>query len=1550
MPLQALKIFVLIIKFIAKVMLGLLLMLLTAIAIIHLPSMQKEITNKLSDYLSSKIEAKVNIRGVKFSIMGSVTIEDLTVWDPHQNKIFSGRKIKATSNIFELVKGKLIFDEIHLEGIDGKLIQSKEGLNIQFIIDAFKPAEQPDTTKSPDLNLKFKKIVLENIVFEFTSTVNEISVVANVGRFITEKVEFSTSPTKIAAEEVILDHTIVNTLSTQLVYTDDSSVASENTKALSPDFGTGIVFEIKALELSNNEVSFHRHKVMETQKFDPAHVTLKDIQLSLSDISISDDTLSAGLQSLSVRLPGFTLTNAEADFRLNRKQMVVSGLHVSSGPNELHADLTAPYVLKSAEDTVQAHVDIVSRCQITPKALSYFFSDSVMNQFLQWGPTDLALEGNYAMGTGKIQTLKLKTGNSQVHAEGILHDVLDLSKISWRDMAINASISSEFKSILTPFLQNINVPPDVTLLLKSSGNPKKIFADAKVLTKWGNVKGAGRVTRQVNKIDIDINLVGEKVDLGAWLNQSWIGPMDLSVGANGIIGEDQNIKVNGLISNIDILDQSMRSITFQSGTRKDNSSILISIADPNYRSEITSEISFAGPLVFTNDIQLDDFKLGRLLHTDSTFLISGDTKSKITIDQSSLEGYVQGKGIAFQNQSIEYLWDTLFFRTTISPSNSDIEFFTENVKASVASNFDIRTASEVIETWSQNILRTSGNRIDPMGKRAANFHIEWKNANFIRLLGIDVDEVSTFEVTGEFDEQKKSAMLQGASGKFDGYGISLDTLNTNLEILQNKINATMKVNNLFYDSVQLGNVDFNILTQGDTAITNFVLANDSIMLLGLRTRILPVDSGRFIYPDKLIVFDNDYLTDPKNPVYINRNNVVFDHFQIAHDDMRINVDGDLNYFDVSLTNVDLTPLNFLLSPDTTVINNGILSAEFSYKPDQQLNLKANIDSLILYNSNPLTIDASAVTDENQVPFEFLLSNASNKVDLKGKYFLDNAEVDAALQLEVNNLELIHFLISGAVEELKGALKGKASITGPIQKPAFKGRLQFLDVGLTTVNPNLTFNVRDDVITVDNSSLVFNNFTLYDHQHHPLTINGNITSADYQSFAYDLKINSDQYNLINNPDSAAGKLRGSLVLDSDIKLKGNEKDTNVEAKITIKDATDFTLVTSSDDIELLKADGIIDFIDPALLLDSAAEQSISFYDSLIASLPDFNLNSRVVIEDNAVLRLIINEQSGDYIEASGGANLELGYDRSRNLQLTGSYAITKGIYRLSFYDLVKRNFTFVQGSSINWHGSPEDGDLNLKAVHTVESNSIGLIGNEIGENEKSIYKRSLDYEVGINIGGTIEKPVVTFSLDLPQDDKVSYPVLANKLDRLRQPEYQSELNKQVFGLLVLGGFLPETGADVNSNVVATTALSNSVNSLLATQLNRFASQYIKGVNIDVGIQSFSDYSAPGGKTQTAMDFRVSKSVMNDRLSFEIGGDIDINQDQSGSNTGKNYRGDIAIIYDLTGNGDKQLKLFNNETYDIVYQEIRNTGISVIFVREFSRKEKEKNEIETENREK
>jgi hypothetical protein len=349
-----------------------------------------------------------------------------------------------------------------------------------------------------------------------------------------------------------------------------------------------------------------------------------------------------------------------------------------------------------------------------------------------------------------------------------------------------------------------------------------------------------------------------------------------------------------------------------------------------------------------------------------------------------------------------------------------------------------------------------------------------------------------------------------------------------------------------------------------------------------------------------------------------------------------------------------------------------------------------------------------------------------------------------------------------------------------------------------------------------------------------------------------------------------------------------------------------------------------------------------YDSLVANLPSFDLKSTLSVEDGSNMRIVLDPRSGDYLTLQGSGDFNFSFDRTGNVRLSGIYRINRGVYRLSFYDLVKKSFDIAPGSSVSWSGNLYNGDLNIRAIHNIRTSSLSLIGHEIGENEKNIYRRTLPYQVGINITGQIEKPQITFSLDLPNEDKNAYPALASKLSRLNQPEFETELNKQVFALLVLGGFLPETtGPGINESVIATTAIANSVNGMLANQLNNFAGQYVKGFDIDVGMQSYSDYSTGGGRTRTSMDFRVSKKLLDDRLTLEAGGSFDVSNDQSGPNTGQNdFRGDIAVIYDLTESGNKKLKAFNNETYDIIYQEIRNTGIALIFIKEFDEKPKKK----------
>jgi hypothetical protein len=1523
-----------------KTIVGLLAVLVIVLLIIHIPAVQRRITPSVSDYLSSKVQSRVEIENIYFALTGKVSIHGLKVWDPAADDIFTSGDIEVNTNIFNLIRGNLIFDEIRITGISGKLIQLENGLNIQFIIDAFQPpTSQTRSTAPAGVYLQFKKVVLEDITFAFTSRTNGTTVSTHLGRFDGENIEISINPNKISANTIYLENTVTQVVYKARLDTMETGTTSEERSLFATDFGSGFDYDIGDIEFKDNHLSLHRDSVSNTPKFDPDHINLENISLNLSEIKTDSISLAAALHSISVQLPGFKLLQTEAEIQMTPDVISVSKLNISSTGLDFSGEIKGGY--EKLSDKKDANINIDATGSIDPQALSYFVSDSIMKYFAGWKTSEITLKGNYSKGKGEFEKLKLISGTSALEVRGIVYDVLDQDNLSWKQTIARVTLGTEFRNTITPFIKAISLPPDASIELTSAGNLKEISFDGKVSSGWGNLATGGIARQPLDNLTIDAVVDAKHFYVGKLLDLPWIGPVDANAHAKGSLTKDFNLKASGTISSVEIIEKAVQDITFETTVTEDSVVTIADIGDSTYRSFIRSEVSLTQSVLAKNEIRFKGFSAGKFLDQDSLLIISGAIKSTIRLDENLLEASAESDSLSIANQTSKYFIDTLAFKGLLSPEKSNVTYYTNNGYAELESNFDIREAMNVVDNWSSEMLK-SETEFHSSANRTAQIDMGLKDPDIFQLLGIDVDDFSSLHVTGQMDEQKGTATLLATTGDFKGYGLTLDTLNAVASAIQKEVNVDLDITNLFYNSIDLGNLNFDIVTERDSSKANLIISHDSVTTLGLPVVILRADSGYLAFADKVTAFDRQYAITQENPLYLEKNRVLADNLTISGGDMKISLDGNKENFIVDLQKVNLVPLNELLFPDTAVINSGILSGKISYSQDKQFNLRANIDSLRLYNSEALAITANAVSDKAQVPFDFLLTNTSNKIELYGNYFLADEQVDASLNVDVNNLEIFSFLISDIVAEMSGAIKGKATIKGKPEQPNIKGQLRLVDVDLTTANPQLDFKVKDDIILLDSSALLFNKFTIYDRKSNPLVINGKIATNNYQSFAYNLRLNSDQYYLIDNPDSSKNTLRGSLVVASDVKLKGNEKDTDVDANITIKDATKLTAVSSSDDIELLKSEGIIVFVDPALWMDTTLiAVGSSFYDSLIASLPDFNLNSTIKIEPNATLSLIVDEQSGDYAQSSGDGSLELGYDRTGNIRLSGTYTIKKGLYRVSFYDLVKKSFTLVPGSSITWSGDPEDGALDIKAQYTVETNSIGLIGHEIGENEKSIYKRALDYEVGIIIKGTIEKPMVSFSLDLPEREKANYPVLANKLDRLRQPEYASELNKQVFGLLVLGGFLPETGADVNQNVIATTAISNSVNSLLANQLNRFASQYVKGVNIDVGIQSYSDYSAPGGKTRTAMDFRVSKSIMNDRLSFEVGGDFDINADQSGANTGKNYRGDIAIIYDLTGGGDKQLKLFNNETYDIVYQEIRNTGISLIFIREFSGKKELKN---------
>ena len=175
---------------------------------------------------------------------------------------------------------------------------------------------------------------------------------------------------------------------------------------------------------------------------------------------------------------------------------------------------------------------------------------------------------------------------------------------------------------------------------------------------------------------------------------------------------------------------------------------------------------------------------------------------------------------------------------------------------------------------------------------------------------------------------------------------------------------------------------------------------------------------------------------------------MFHNFVASLDDSRISAARNTNDFVLNFENLDLTNLDLIFFADSNIINNGRLNGKLAYTSGRHVELDARLDSLVLYNSMPLTVVGSALSNGSQVPFDFALTSESNKITLKGQYDLDNNDVDAYLLIDMDRLELLSFLVAGIIDEIKGGLNGEAKITGPITTPTFDGQLAFHDVGLT----------------------------------------------------------------------------------------------------------------------------------------------------------------------------------------------------------------------------------------------------------------------------------------------------------------------------------------------------------------------------------------------------------------------------------------------------------------------------------------------------------------------
>ena len=255
------------------------------------------------------------------------------------------------------------------------------------------------------------------------------------------------------------------------------------------------------------------------------------------------------------------------------------------------------------------------------------------------------------------------------------------------------------------------------------------------------------------------------------------------------------------------------------------------------------------------------------------------------------------------------------------------------------------------------------------------------------------------------------------------------------------------------------------------------------------------------------------------------------------------------------------------------------------------------------------------------------------------------------------------------------------------------------------------------------------------------------------------------------------------------------------------------------------------------------------------------------------------------------------------RFTGRYELTGGTVRYSPPIIAEKSFNIQQGSYVSWSGNIADPNMNITAIDPLRIN--------VTEDDKT--SRPVTFDVSINIKNSLENLAITFDVSAPQDLTIQNELMALTAEQRAT---------QAMNLLIYNTY---SGPGSSSSKIAT---GNPLNSFITKELNQWAQNNLKNIDVSFGIDSYDDGTPGGTGTHTDYSYQVSKTLFNDRFKVVIGGSFSPD-DNTNQNLKENLIDDVSLEYMLDKRENMLIKLFHHTGYESILEgEITQTGVGFV----------------------
>ena len=491
-------------------------------------------------------------------------------------------------------------------------------------------------------------------------------------------------------------------------------------------------------------------------------------------------------------------------------------------------------------------------------------------------------------------------------------------------------------------------------------------------------------------------------------------------------------------------------------------------------------------------------------------------------------------------------------------------------------------------------------------------------------------------------------------------------------------------------------------------------------------------------------------------------------------------------------------------------------------------------------------------------------------------------------------------------KLRGVLNGTMKISGEKDAPVFNGYINFDSTAVLLNMTGTEYSFSPERIPVVDNLVSFDRFTVKGVNDKPLYIDGTVNVASLSSPKLDLTLKADGMQLVNTNRARKGAdIYGKAFIALDSRIHGDMSLLFVNADLRVMPPTNVTYVIS-DAVNAIASQSTGDMVKFVNFTDTTA---VIVADSITNSEMAMILDASLTIENGTTIGVNLSTDGKNRVQIEADGTLNYTMSPLSDGRLTGRLDINNGYVRYSPPLMSEKNFAFDNNSYVAFNGDVMNPVLNIHATDVIKANVT-----QTGQNS-----RLVNFDVMLNVTGTLDRMDVAF--DLSTDDDVT---VANELQSMSADQRAN----QAMNMLLYGVYTgPGTKGDASLS-------GNALYSFLSSQLNTWAANNIKGVDISFGIDQYNRTVDGSSSQTTSYSYQVSKSLFNDRFKIVIGGNYstDANADE---NFSQNLINDISFDYYLNNSHTMYIRIFRHTGYESILEgEITQTGVGFVYRRKLN----------------